>query len=276
MRAYICTEVKKMIAMLEMLSDERHTIFKKFDYITPRKISAKLFFAGAVQMVSVTHREHVRGINWKGLESITEAKDWLLPKGIKCPSKCSIRPFKPKHLPCILMDNTALNVLASADIKPSALTIGIYPTDNTLPDAVMERAREIRILCDECSEEYAQDIMDRFGAAVVCGNSEDIFAPCQMVIASADSQSRARASKNALLFSPSPNQRQALHVRTTVPQAPEVYSYPTRLFGALNTLSALYELENRRELAMITPFLARLEEGLITSAELSRYLRTLV
>ncbi len=264
-----------MIAMLEMIPDERISLLKKLDYIAPRKISARLIFAGDVQMVSVSHREHPRGINWKGLETVTEAKDWLIPKGIKCP-KCSIKPFTPKRLPSILMDNTALNVLASADIKPSKLTVGIYPKDGTLSEAVMERAREVRILCDECSEEYAQSIMDRFGAAVVCGTSEDIFAPCQMVIASGDEKGIASASKNALLFSPAPNQRQALHVRSTLPQAPEVYSYPTRLYGAVKTLSALYELENRTELSLITPFLARLEDGLITSAELSRYLRTLV
>lgn len=265
-----------MIAMLEIVPDERLSLFKKFDRFAPRKLSAQIFLAGEVQMVSVTHREHVRGINWKGLEGVTQARDWLLPRGIRCPRDSSIRPFEPAILPSLLMDNMAVNVLKNADIRPSALTIGIYPDGSTIPECIPEHAREIRILCDECSEEYAQDIMDRFGAAVICGKDENIFAPCQMVIASRDRNGNAVAGKNALLFSPGKNQRQALHVRTTLPQAPEVYVYPAKRFGAVRTLSALYELENRTELGLITPTVAMLEDGLITSSELSRYLKILV
>ncbi len=262
--------------MLEIVPDERLSFFKKFDRFAPRKLSAQLFLAGDVQMVSVTHREHVRGINWKGLEGITQARDWLLPRGLRCPKDSSIRPFEPEILPSLLMENIAVNVLINADIPPSALTVGIYPEDSTIPECIPERAREIRILCDECSEEYAQSIMDRFGAAVVCGKNEDIFAPCQMIIAPRDRYGNAVAGKNALLFSPARNQRQALHVRSTLPQAPAVYEYPAKRFGAIKTLSALYELENRTELGLITPTAARLEDGLITSPELSRYLKILV
>ncbi len=266
-----------MIAMLEIIPNERNSLLKKLDYITPRKISARIVFAGQVPMVSVTHREHIRGINWRGLEHITDAAHWLLPRGINPPWHSSVNPFTPQRLPARLMENTSLNVLENADIKSSALSLGIYPDNCTiLTESVLERAREVRILCDEYNEEYAQDIMDRFGAAIICGNSEDIFEKCQMVIAPNDRKGRAVAGRNALLFSPAPEQRRALHVRATVPQAPEVYAYPSRLFGALKTLSALYELENITELGLITPALARLEDGLITSKELSRYLKTLV
>ncbi len=266
-----------MIAMLEIIPDMRKTLFKKLNYIYPRKISARLIIAGDVQMVSVIHREHIRGINWRGLEYITEAKDWLLPSGLSVPKSCSLKVFTPLYLPARLMENTAVNVLENADIRPSALSLGIYPDENsTLTESIIERAREIRILCDEYNEKYVYDIMDRYGAAIVCGNSEDIFKNCQMVIAPNDKKGRAHASKNALLFSPSPNQQHALHVRETIPQAPDVYRYPARLFGAMKTLSALYELENRTELGLITPFLSKLEDGIITSNELSRYLRTLI
>ncbi len=265
-----------MIAMLEMLPDERISIFKRLDYIAPRKISAQLVLAGEIQMLSVTHREHVRGIGWKRLEEITAIRDWLLPRGIVPPRHSAIKDFKPQHLPAVLMDNIALNALHNADIKPSSLTVGIYPHgDSTILEPVLERVREVRLLCDDYNEEFVQEIMDKYGAAVVCGNDEDIFSRCQMVIASKDTAGRAQAHKNALLFSPAENQRRALHVRSTLPKAPEVYAYPSRLFGALKTLSALYELENRTELALITPSLACIDGGLVTTSELSRYLKAL-
>lgn len=265
-----------MIAMLEMLADERNSFFKKLDYITPRKISAQLVLAGEVQMLSVTHREHIRGISWKGLEDITAIRDWLLPRGIVPPKHSAIKNFKPKRLPAHLMNNIALNALQNADIKSSALSVGIYPHgDSSVIEPVLERAREVRLLCDDYNEEFVQDIMDKYGAAVICGNDEDIFSRCQMVLASNDHAGRAQARKNALLFSPAENQRNALHVRSTLPQAPDVYAYPSRLFGALKTLSALYELESRTELALITPSLACIDGGLITSSELSRYLKAL-
>lgn len=265
-----------MIAMLEVLPNEHISLFKKLGYITPRKISAYLVFAGDIQMLRVTHKEHIRGINWKGLEDITDTEHWLLPNGLIPPEKSTIKNFEPAHLPAKLMDNIAVSVLENADIKPSALSVGLYPhSDSNVIEPIIERAREVRVLCDSYNEEFAQNIMDKYGAAVVCGNDEDIFSHCQMVIASGDNSGKAQAFKNALLFSPSTNQRRALHVRSTLPQAPDVYSYPAQLFGAVKTLSALYELENRRELGLITPFLARLEDGLITSPELSRYLKTL-
>lgn len=266
-----------MIAMLEIIPNERAALLKKLDYISPRKISAHLVSAGRVQLVSVRHRQHQRGINWKRLENITVANDWLLPKGITAPAKTALNVFTPQRLPAKLMENIAVNVLHNADIRPSALSLGLYPhKDSTITENVIERAREIRILCDEYNEEYAQDIMDRYGAAIICGSNEDIFENCQMVIAPHDNKGRAAAGQNALLFSPAPNQRRSLHVRTTLPQAPDVYSYPVRLFGALTVLSALYELESITELGLITPSLARLEDGLITADELSRYLRMLV
>ena len=266
-----------MIAMLEIISKERSALLKKLDYISPRKISAHLVSAGRIQLVSVRHHQHLRGINWKKLENITVANDWLLPKGITAPKSSALNVFTPRYYPARLMENTALSVLHNADIKPSALTLGIYPDKySTVTEDVIERAREIRILSDEYNEEFAQNLMDRYGAAVICGSNENIFEKCQMIIAPSDKTGRAQAVRNALLFSPSPNLRIALHVRTTIPQAPDVYSYPVRLFGALTALSALYELENITELGLITPTLARLEDGLITADELTRYLKTLV
>ncbi len=265
-----------MIAMLEILPDERSSFFKKFDRLTPRRISARILIAGDIPIVSVQHREHIRGLNWKGLESATEARDWLLPKGIIKPDGCSIKPFLPAVLPSVMMDNLAVNVICNADIKPSALCVGIYPESETdITDTIISRAREVRILCREDNEELSQSIMDKYGAAVICSDSEDIFENCQMIIASKDKSGRARASKNALLFSPCENQPLALHVRSTLPSVPDVYSYPARLFGALKTLSAFYELENRTELGLITPAMAYLSDGLVTSHELSRYLKSL-
>lgn len=265
-----------MIAMLEILPDERRQILKKLDRFAPRKISAQLILAGDIPIVSVRHREHIRGISWKGLEAVTEARDWLLPRGINKPDGCSIKPFVPSVLPSIMMDNMAANVICNADIKPSALSVGIYPEEEScITDTVVSRAREVRILCEKDNEELAQSIMDKYGAAVICSDSEDIFEGCQMIIASKDKAGRARASKNALLFSPCENQPSALHVRSTLPSVPEVYSYPARLFGALKTLSAFYELENKTELGLITPSMGYLSDGLVTSRELSRYLKSL-
>ncbi len=265
-----------MIAMLEIVPDNRNPLLKKISRITPRKITAQLMLAGEIQLVSVKHREHFRGINWRALEDITEAADWLLPSGLSKPDKSSLRVFSPMKLPAVLMENLAVNVLYKADIKPSSLCIGIYPQkESMLTEHIIDRAREVRILCTEYNEEFAQDIMERYGAAIVCSDRNDIFEKCQMVIAPNDIKGYASTSKNALLFSPSENQHQALHVRSTVPQSPDIYAYPTRLFGALRTLSAFYELENRSELGLITPLLANLENGLITSNELSRYLKVL-
>ncbi len=265
-----------MIAMLEMLPDERGTFFKKLDYITPRKIAARLMPVGDTNMLSVTHREHIRGINWKKLEDITAIRDWLLPRGIVPPSASAIRGFKPEHLPARLLENVAVATLKNADIKPSSLSVGIYPHESGIAlESVLERVREVHLLYDGNNEELAQDIMDKYGAAIIIGDNDEIFSGCQMVIASGDSSGRAQTDKNALLFSPAVNQRRALHVRSTLPQSPEQYSYPSRLFGALKTLSAFYELENRTELAQITPTLACIDGGLITVAELSLYLKAL-
>lgn len=265
-----------MIAMLEILPDERGEFFKRLDYIIPRKITARLLTAGDIQMLSVTHRRHVRGIGWRKLEEITAVRDWLLPKGIVPPSGSAIKGFKPKRLPARFLENVAIAALKNADIKPSALSVGIYPhSESTALEPVLEHAREVHILCDSNNEELAQDIMDKYGAAIIIGNNDEIFSGCQMVIASDDCTGHAKADKNALLFSPAENQRHSLHVHSTLPQSPEIYSYPSRLFGSLKVLSALYELENRSELAQITPALSCIDGGLITTTELSAYLKTL-
>ena len=262
-----------MIAVLRIIRNERKDIFGRIKDLLPPKTTTQLSLTGGTLFVDIKQYINRHEINWQKLRSATSINEWLLPSGAIPPKECGIVDFKPKKLPQKLLAKTAEKVIEASDIKPSQMCLGLCLDDETewFTEIAVEHSKEVRIFTKENAEEKSEYYLKKYGAALIVSENEDILSPCSVIVAPAQ-EKLTIAAESAFLFSPSKN-RCLMRVEGAKVKAEPAFRELAKYYGDMRLLSALYELDGRREIASMPVNEAVTNYGILSVKEIANALR---
>lgn len=240
----------------------------------PPKIRAQLRIYDGVPITCVTQCRHRRGVDWKRVKRMSDAGVWLVPKGTVCDESTGVVPFVPKHLPFRLLERFAVSAIKKADIRASKLCVGVRSDSFEILDGLVEQAKEIRVLTQDDFEEKSEELLSRYGAAVIAGQDERLFLGCHAVIAP-KGLNGCPTDRKAIVFA-SGRRDNAANIQNVRIKAEEGFAPLAQKYGDMLVVSALYESGTRPEYGNILPQEAFREGCVISVGEAADSVRRAV
>jgi hypothetical protein len=146
--------------------------------------------AQGVGFIQITVCQTDRGIDWREAERAcgAHAGRLVMPRALKPPEHCCIRPFVPGRFYSHLVRNTAVEVLRRSGLQLYRRTVGVVDPEGVYQQTVLtliHHCASVRVLTGSLRRygAFCEQVMDTYGAPVIAGEDRRLLDSCVLIAA---------------------------------------------------------------------------------------------
>lgn len=249
-----------MLTILTIVSNSQSQWFRKlFSYFGPERPSVEIKTFGDFSFLHISCKPRNKKIPWRKIKKfIPEDSQILCRSDITLPIKYNFRRFYAKRFHKILCKNAVLDVLSTANLDPSKLTISVYDPNASNFDiicALLPFSHQIRVVTNQIDRytPKCDHLMEEFGVSLIVSNELDRLYPADILVAPDKICNKLPIKNYSLVFTSS---RNAVPLHGIVYYdykvlAPAAYAEacprelePEYFLAALHELCGISDLEN--------------------------------